>query len=168
MNSKVRLLLPLFAVAAAGAGAWWWFFGGAEVPVSENEARSYLARIVAAAEERDFDKLCRLNGSVLNCERQLDIGCDDAPKPAISCRDTVPKEPPMVAATRYSPKASSNDTPGRILVVRGIDGMGRPYESEVFVFRENRRHFKAINAVYWSSAQILDDTATPETTSSSR
>ena len=100
-----------------------------------------------------------MNGSVLNCRRQLDIGCDDAPgvAPVISCRDTVPDQSPTVVGTRYSPKRSSTDTPGRVLVVRGIDRAGKPYESEVFVFRENRYRFKAINSVYWSSARILDD-----------
>lgn len=169
MNSRFRLLLPLTAVVAIGVGAWWWFFGGGDVPVSEKEARSYLDQMVAAAEQKDFEELCGLNGSVLNCERQLDIGCDESPgvAPEISCRDTVPTQAPSVMSTRYSEKKSSNDTPGRILVVEGLDGMNRPYETEVFVFRENRNSFKAINAVYWSSAQILDDGVGPEAVPSS-
>jgi hypothetical protein len=57
-------------------------------------------------------------------------------------------------ATRSSP---GDDTAGRILVVRGMDGAGNPYESEVLVFRENRRGFKAINAVYWSNATIIEN-----------
>jgi hypothetical protein len=154
-------------MAVTGMAAWWWFSGGADQPVTENEARAYLDKIVAAAEERDFEKLCGLNGSVLNCRRQLDTGCDDAPgvAPVISCRDTIPDQPPTVVATRYSPKQSSTDTPGRVLVVRGIDRSGKPYESEVFVFRENRYRFKAINAVYWSNARILDE-ASPQPSSS--
>jgi hypothetical protein len=166
MSSKIRLLLPLAAVAVTGLAAWWWFLGGGDLPVTEKEARSYLDKMVAAAEKKDFEKLCELNGSVLNCRRQLDIGCDETPgsAPAISCRDTVPSQAPSVVATRYSEKKSSNDTPGRVLVVRGIDGMGEQYETEVFVFRENRHHFKAINAVYWSNARILDDNASHETT----
>ncbi len=159
MTAKARLLLPLAVVTVTGLVAWWWFFGGGDRPVTESEASAYLDKIVAAAQEKDFEKLCGLNGSVLNCRRQLDIGCDDTPgvAPDVSCRDTVPSQPPTVVDTRYSPKQSSNDTPGRVLVVRGVDGSGKPYESEVFVFRENRNHFKAINAVYWSNARILDD-----------
>lgn len=159
MRSKARLLVPVALLALMGAGAWWWFSGGADIPVTEAEARRYLDRMVAAAEARDFEALCELNGSVLNCRRQLDIGCDDAPAtaPEVSCRDTVPDEPPQVVTTRSSPKTSPTDTPGRLLVVRGIDRAGKPYETEVFVFRENRRSFKAINAVYWSNAQIIDD-----------
>ena len=118
--------------------------------------------MVEAAGQRDFDALCRLNGSVLNRRRQLDVGCDDRPDtpPKISCRDTVLDEPPAVASSRYSPKGSAGDTPGRILVVKGIDGAGEAYTTEVFVFRENRHNFKAINAVYWSNARIIENGAT--------
>lgn len=154
--SKARLLVLLALLVAGGLGAWWWFFGGAETPVTVADARRYLDRMVAAAEARDFEALCRLNGSVLNCERQLKTGCDQRPftDPVVSCEDTVPEQPPTVVATRSGP---GDDTAGRILVVRGMDGAGNPYESEVLVFRENRRSFKAINAVYWSNATIIEN-----------
>jgi hypothetical protein len=154
MMTKPRFLIPLVLLAAAGLGAWWWFFGGAETPVSEAEARRYLDRMVVAAQARDFEALCRLNGAVLNCERTLDTGCDPSTgPPAISCKDTVPEEPPTVVGSRDT---RNEDTGGRILVVRGVDGAGKPYETEVLVFRENRRSFKAINSVYWSGATIME------------
>lgn len=153
--TKIRLLVSLAVLAAAGFGAWWWFFSGAETPVSEAEARRYLDRMVAAAQARDFEVLCRLNGAALNCERMLDTGCDPSTAPpAISCKETVPPEPPEVVATRNSP---GDGYAGRILVVRGVDGAGKPYETEVLVFRENRRSLKATNSVYWSGATIIED-----------
>lgn len=155
---KARLLIPIALVAAAGLGVWWWFFGGAEIPVTENEARRYLDRIVAAAEKRDFEALCRLNGSVLNCRRALEDACDPMPfdPTKISCKDAVPDKPPTVTTSRYHEKDRPDGTPGRILVVSGVDGLGRPYRSELMVFRENRYNFKAINSVYWSNAFIIE------------
>ena len=162
MVSKARLVVPLALLAAVGFGAWSWFFSGAETPVSEAQARRYLDRMVAAAQARDFESLCRLNGAVLNCERMLDTGCDPSTAPpAVSCKETVPPEPPQVVTTRSSP---GDGYAGRILVVRGVDGVGKPYETEVLVFRENRRSLKAINSVYWSGATIVedeDDTSAP-------
>lgn len=152
--TKARLLASLAVAAAAALGAWWWFLGGAGTPVREADARRYLERMVAAAQDRDFEALCNLNGSVGNCRRMLDTGCDpSSAPPAISCKDTVPEQPPTVVATRSSP---GDDYAGRILVVRGVDGVGKPYETEVLVFRENRRSVKAINAVYWSGAAIIE------------
>lgn len=163
---KIRLLIPIVLVIAAGIGVWWWFFGaaGAEIPVSEAEARRYLDRIVEAAEKKDLEAVCHLNGAVANCRHQLDRGCDETPFDAskVLCKDTVPKEPPRVESTRYHEKDTSDGTPGRILVVSGVDGLGRPYKSEIMVFRENRYNFKAINAVYWSNAYIIEgDTVRP-------
>jgi hypothetical protein len=153
--TKARLVVPLALVAAALLGVWWWSASGAETPVSEAEARRYLDRMVAAARAKDFEALCHLNGAVLNCERQLDTACDPSTAlPAISCKDTVPHEPPTVVATRNSP---GDGYAGRALVVGGVDGAGKPYETEVLVFRENRRSVKAVNAVYWSGARIIED-----------
>lgn len=59
--SKSRVLVQLVVLAAGAVGAWWWFFSGAEKPVTEAEARRYLDRIVAAAQARDFERLCGLN-----------------------------------------------------------------------------------------------------------
>lgn len=153
--TKARLLVSLALLVAAGLGGSWWYFGGAETPVSEADARRYLDRMVAAAQAGDFEELCNLNGAVGNCERQLDTGCDPTPftEPIVSCKDTVPPKPPEVVATRDSP---GEGYAGRILVVRGVDGAGKPYETEVLVFRENRRTFKAINSVYWSGATIIE------------
>jgi hypothetical protein len=155
---KARTFIPLLLVVAVVAGIWWWFFNGADEPVTDAEARRHLDRIVAAAQARDFDTLCRLNGSVGNCQTQLEQGCDDTPFDAerISCTTTVPAARPTIASTRYHEKDTPDGTPGRILVLKGADALGRPYGSELMVFRENRNNFKAINAVYWSNSHIIE------------
>ena len=110
-------------------------------PVTEAEARAYLNRIVAAGRARDFDGVCDLNGSVLSCRRILGIR---------GMRAALPSDAPTVTGTRYYPKQRGG-TAGRVLFVEGTTSCGKPYRTEVFVFRENRFHFKAINAVYWSN-----------------
>lgn len=95
-----------------------------------------------AAQARDLERVCHLNGAYLNCRRTMDYAGGTG---------AVPSEPPVVTGTRYHPKEPGG-TAGRVLVVEGKDGLGRPYRTEVFVFRENRFHFKAINAVYWSGS----------------
>jgi hypothetical protein len=154
---KRRLLLVLLVIAIAATGVWWWTAGGADKPVTEAEARRFLDRIVSAARAKDFEAVCELNGTVGNCRDQLRKGCDDTPfgPDPIVCTETVPPEPPTVASTRYHQKGPGG-TAGRVLVLTGTDGIGRPYKSELMVFRENRTHFKAINAVYWSNSYILE------------
>lgn len=161
---KPRLLIPALLVAAAGIGAWWWFFGGAGKPVTEDDARRHLDRIVEAAQARDFEALCQLNGAVGNCRDQLRQGCDETPfdEDPILCTETVPEQRPTIVSIRYHEKDSAGGTPGQILVLSGTDGLDRPYSSEVMVFRENRHNFKAINAVYWSNSHIIEgNTVTP-------
>lgn len=157
---RPKLLIPLLAVAAA-AGVWvWWLQGGFGGPVSDRAARQYFERIVAAAMAEDFDTLCRLNSSVSTCEFELRGVCPEdfgsGPAPAFpqgeelvqECRESVPKEPPTIVATRHQP-AVNGYVGGRILVVKGVDGREKPYETEVLIFRD-KRSYKAVRAVFWS------------------
>lgn len=143
---KRRVLgLGALALLVVALGGWWW--SRMTPPVTEAEARRYLGRIVEAAEARDLDRVCRLNGAQANCRETLRY---------IGGPDTVPTEPPRVVGTRYYAERDG-DTAGRVLVVEGIDGRGKSYRTEVFVFRENRFNFKATNAVYWSGAKFIED-----------
>ncbi len=167
MGSRSRFIaIPLMAVALLGVlglRAWWWFATGAEIPLTEAEAQHYLDRMVAAAREGDFDDLCRLNGAVANCQRDLQVACPEEPNHGKGlppeqlhqlCQKAVPPEAPQVIASRHASKEVPDGTAGRVLVVAGIDGWGRQYRTDVMVFRENRSHFKAINAVYWSNERM--------------
>jgi hypothetical protein len=142
--------LGVLLVLVALVGYWSWT--RVTPPVTEAEGRAYLNKIVAAARARDFEAMCRLNGAVANCRRQLTQAGADA----------VPPEPPRVVGTRYVPERDGS-VAGRVLVVEGVDGRGRTYRTEVFVFRENRYHFKAINAVYWSNYKLIEsNTVSPD------
>jgi hypothetical protein len=158
---KPKLLLPLAAVAGV-IGVWiWWMQGGFGGPVSDGAARSYFDRIVAAAQAKDFEALCRLNSSVGTCEFELRGVCPESfgsgPAPVFpqgealiqECRESVPPEPPEIVSSRDHP-GRAGYVGGRILVVRGTDGRGKPYETEVLIFRD-KRSYKAVHAVFWSN-----------------
>jgi hypothetical protein len=158
---RPKLLVPI-AVVVAAVGVWiWWQQGGFGGPVSDEAARSYFQRIVAAAQAKDFDALCRLNSSVGTCEFELRGVCPEnfgsGPAPSFPqgealkqvCRESVPPEPPEIVASRDHPSRGGY-VGGRMLVVRGTDGRGKPYETEVLIFRD-KRSYKAIHAVFWSN-----------------
>ena len=176
---KRKVLLSLAIVVIAAGVAVWWQQGGFGGPVSDAAARRYFAQIVNAAMAKDFDALCRLNGSVGTCEFELNYICrnPDTSGPLQqtkeelerNCSLSVPTEPPEIAASRHLPR-QGDSTGGRILVVRGVDGWGDPYETEVLIFRD-KRSYKAIHAVFWTGDKF-DELKTPgegiETTPSSR
>lgn len=154
------------AVIAAG-GIWlWWQGGGFGGPVSDTAARRYFGRIVDAALAHDFEELCRLNGSEKTCWEELRVYCPEsfgggaAPQflrgeaLAQECRESVPTQPPEIVSSTYQP-ARGGIVGGRILVVRGKDGRGKPYETDVMIFRD-RRTYKATHAVFWSGSKFPD------------
>ena len=167
-----KVLIPL-AVAAVAVGVWiWWQQGGVGGPVSEEAARRYFARIVAAAEAKDFDALCRLNSSVGTCEFEMRAFCRPPTGGPLNpgreelerwCRASVPEEPPEIVSSTYRP-GRDGSVGGRLLVVKGTDGYGRPYETEVLIFRD-KRSYKATHALFWSGSKFPTDdgtTAEPE------
>lgn len=142
----LKRVAGLSAVVLLAVPFAYWRWTRITPPVSEAEARAYLDRIVAAARVRDFDTLCALNLSVNQCLHVLDD---------FGLRGSVPEGPPVVVSTRYEPERDGFGA-GRVLVVEGATPCGSRYRSEVMVLRENRYHFKAVNAVYWSNARIVD------------
>jgi hypothetical protein len=114
-------------------------------PASDAEARGYLNRLVAAAQARDWEKLCHLSAAVFNCELELNT----------AGRDALPPAPPTIVESRFHERQVPDGSTGRVLVVEGIDGRGRPYRTEVMVSRYEG-HLEATNAVYWSNAEIFE------------
>lgn len=163
---RAKLLVGLAVLAAALGGFVWWQQGGFGGPVSDEAARRYFDRIVAAAQAKDFEALCALNGSAGTCREELRVYCPEnygsGPAPQFpkgdeleqECRESVPPDPPKVISSRHHPRRDGY-TGGRILLVGGVDGRGKPYETEVLIFRD-KRSYKAIHAVFWSGDKFED------------
>lgn len=137
----VFALIGVFTLLGGGGG-------DSEKPVSEAEARAFFDQVVAAGRARDFDKLCSLNGAPPNCYFALD-------SPFQKLRDTVPPDPPTIVETRFHEKSSADGSTGRVLVVEGTDGRGRPYRTEVMVSRYEGK-LEGTNVVYWSGHEIFE------------
>ena len=135
-------------VLGLGLASWLIYGGPFEAsdnrPVTEAEARGHLNRLVAAGQARDFDKLCGLAGAVGNCRWLLQEAGPDA----------VPAAAPRVESATYHDSESEDTTPGWVLVVTGTDGRGKPYRTEVLIFRDDESRVVATNAVYWSNFKI--------------
>jgi len=120
--------------------------------VSVEEATSLLYHAVAYAQVRDLDKLCDLCSSNGICRHQWeDAGGGQA----------VPAEPPEIVDTYLLPtvrlKSGGKAPGGRVLVLEGVDGLGKPYRTEFFVFRSRDSGLNGlavINGVYWSGYGI--------------
>ena len=147
---RLGRLAPAALVVAAGAAC-------APVPSTGDipaydEATSFLASVVALAQARDFDRLCGLGGG--NCRSTLeDAGLD-----------AVPATPPGIAGSRVVQPTQRSDgktsTGGLVLQLCGLDGLGRPYSTEMLVFRDGGK-LLAIEPVYWSGMRIATDQDTP-------
>jgi hypothetical protein len=128
--------LTLLAAAMVGCGST---ARTAPIP-TEGEARGLLARIVAAAERRDFAALCSFGDP--NCPDILEM----------AGIDRVPAVPPTVAGTRLVAPTQVSDG-GLILQLCGTDGRGDPYATEMLVFT-SASGLRAIQPVYWSGMGI--------------
>ena len=122
--------------------------------VSVEEATSLLNQAVAYTQARDLDKLCDLAGSKLMCQHQWeDAGGGWA----------VPAEPPEIVDTYLLPtvhlKRGGRAPGGRVLVLEGVDGLGKPYRTEFFVFWTIddwglKKELAVTNVIYWSGYGI--------------
>lgn len=155
--------LPITVLAAIAWAFWAWnaLTTSPARPVTDIEARGFLERIVAAARAKDFEGLCGLSSAVSRCKGDLEAGgCPvhleefSEADVKVVCGRFVPDEPPVVVSTRPVPEEDGSSD-GRIVVVRGENVRGEPYETEVYVFWTGR-DFAAINAVYWSGHWIAE------------
>lgn len=108
------------------------------------EAQAFLAQVVALAQRGDFEGLCAIGDG--NCERHLDQ----------AGREAVPRQPPAVVGVRFLPTTQTGDQVsigGVILEMCGRDATGKPYHSEMLVFRDGSS-LRAINPVYWGNTGI--------------
>jgi hypothetical protein len=117
-------------------------------PPTEAEARQLLARIVQAAQIRDFDGLCALGDA--NCPDML----------AAAGRASVPAAPPTIVGVEAIQPADGGNgavvSGGILFLLCGVDGLGKPYYSEMFVLRSGAG-LTAIQPIYWSGMRLARD-----------
>ena len=159
-----KLLLPLVGLLVVVGVVVWWQQGGVGGPVTDEEARRYFAGIVSATAQQHFEALCNLNASVGTCEFEMRIACRppeggpiDPGKEVLAewCRQAAPREAPEIISS-MDREGRSGSVGGRVLLVRGTDGHGRPYETEVLIFRD-KRSYRATHAVFWSGEKFPKD-----------
>ena len=112
-------------------------------PPAIEDAQALLREVVDAGIARDWERLCA-NASA-TCESELQGN-----------EERAPTEPPRVDGVEvYQGTGTGGESsPGGVLfVLCGMDGLGDPYESEVFVFNDGSR-LLATAAVYWTGTQV--------------
>jgi hypothetical protein len=117
--------------------------------VSVEEATSVLNQAVAYAQAHDLEKLGVLAQDESMAQQIWELA---------GGWETVPAEPPKIVDTYLLPtvhfKNGSPATGGRVLVLEGSNGMGKPYRTEFLVFRAGGSGLAVINVVYWSGICI--------------
>jgi hypothetical protein len=124
-------------------------------PPTEDEAIALLNELTALALAGDLEAMCDFAGGG-NCEDFVD---------EVGGAAAVPDDPPVVAGTRLIPSRREGEgfsVGGRLLVLCGTDGLGRPYRTEMLVSR-NLGETYAVNAVYWGgfNLAVSNDTGDP-------
>jgi hypothetical protein len=157
---KVRWVIAIcviclaVAIATYGVLVWRASAYNENIEVSVEEAMNVLNQAIAYAQARDLGKLCDLSGSELMCQDQWEWADGG---------QAVPAEPPEIVDTYLLPtvhlKSGSRAVGGRVLVVEGIDGLGKPYRTELLVFRSGgdwglNKKLAVINVIYWSGFGI--------------
>ena len=156
---KIHLVIAIcvicLAVAIATYGVLVWRVSAynENTEVSVEEAISVLNQAIAYAQARDLNKLCDLSGSKLMCQHQWEWADGG---------QAVPAGPPEIVDTYLLPtvhlKSGGRAVGGRVLVLEGIDGLGKPYRTEFLVFRSGGdwgldQKLAVINVIYWSGAR---------------
>jgi hypothetical protein len=125
---------------------------GNDEEVSVEEATSLLNQAVAYAQERDLDKLYKLAGSEGICRSQWELAGGE---------QAVPDDPPEIVdiylLSTVHLKNGGKAVGGRVLVLEGVDGLGKPYRTEFFVFRSRDSGLNGLavtNVIYWSGYGI--------------
>lgn len=119
--------------------------------VSVEEATSVLNQAVAYAQAHDLEKLGDLarDKSMTRVNWELAGGWE-----------AVPAEPPEIVDTYLLPTKHFENglqaTGGRVLVLEGVDGLGKHYRTESLVFWTDGLGSKlaVINVIYWSGTGI--------------
>jgi len=113
-----------------------------------SEAKAVLAQVIGYVEMADLEGLGKLETSSM-VEQMLN---------AVGGGSTAPIQPPTIVDTSIMPTVFCKGghgaaIGGRILVLEGVDNLGRSYHHEMLVYREPGE-LRVINSIYWSNSTI--------------
>lgn len=117
--------------------------------ITVEEATTILNQAHEASIQHDLDSLCGLGGSVLSCETAWQNSGE---------WDAVSDEQPAVVGSSVLPERDlgngNRDRGGRLIIVEGTDGFGRPYTTDFLVFDAGEGRLVALNPVYWTGVKV--------------
>ncbi|MBM3156224.1 MAG: hypothetical protein FJ004_02935 [Chloroflexi bacterium] len=140
---KTLLILLLAILVTAGIAC----SHAESAEVSMDEATAMLDKAVALAQAHDLKGLGELADDMGNTQILWESAGGWA---------TLPAEPPTIVDSRLLPTITLNGsqaTGGRVLVLEGINAKGKPYHTEVLVFR-NHGGLSMMNTIYWDNILI--------------
>ena len=155
---KRMLLILLAATLLTGCGVP----GTQRDPnsITIDEATEVLQQAQAAAATGDMNTLCAIGDAPARCETDWTMR---------GGADAVPSEAPTIVTSRVLPTRQLPDGDweigGRVLVLKGTDGLGRPYCTDFLVFAPSGQRLAAFQPVYWSGMGIAQHGADGAATS---
>ncbi|MCI0345086.1 MAG: hypothetical protein L0221_06505 [Chloroflexi bacterium] len=142
---RILLAVSVAAVVAACAGQ-----AGPAAPPSESEALQHLESVIALVQAGHADRICDFGGPTCS------MSIDDADS------SQVPQARPVVMSIRtLQPVDHGNGTwssGGVLIELCGLDGLGKPYQSDMLVYR-NRGRVVSTEPAYWLGIQIISEPA---------
>lgn len=136
VRGSLKLVIAIGLVIAV-AGVWVQVTKSA--PVSDQEAREFVGRLVEVAESGDVAGLCQHAVLVGSCEILVE-----------ELGERVPSDPPEIVCTW--PLTGSGH---RVAALSGVDGAGEDYVNYLAVVRDGSR-LRGSPTVYWVDHVIED------------
>jgi len=120
--------------------------------ISVEEATALLNQSIQYASDHNLDGLCGMGGAVAMCQHLFENA---------GGWDAVPDEAPEIIDSYMLPQKDlgngTYEVGGRILVVKGVDGLGNPYQTDFFVFMNSETgELAALYPIYWGNFSIVE------------
>ena len=138
---------------------------GGPSTVDEESANEVLSQAKVFAVAHDIESLCGMGGSEIMCQR---FWQDAGGWEAMPTEDPTIVESYVIESVPLS--GGQQRTGGLVLVLEGLDGLGRPYQTDFFIFDAGSHGLAPYNPVYWSGMSLgkLDLDELEETAPSQR
>ncbi len=125
--------------------------------IAREEAEALLHKAVALLRAGKVNRFFKeIPSAPEMCRMQFDRAGGPAALPAgaprIVDRYVLPDR--LLGGGSLAPDGRVRAAGGHVLVLEGVDGLGRPYRTEFMVYDTGQLRLRATNAVYWSGYTI--------------